>query len=786
MTNQNAKDQEKEVGKYHLEISQSVQDFENSIPLIRGKRTYARAYVDHDSFTGFAEGVYRARLHLTDPVKEFASLNSVSLDPKNPVSRNRQRVNWDLSFNFEFDPGWDKKLDKFNTGDLELVLDSSDTPTRLKADDDSKEFTVVASPCLKVTCLLLRYWNDEAEEYIMPDPLQVDTIREFVVSAFPVAEDSVEWNTITVQATNDFQSLNKLTKPGPVAEEAASLAIRELLLQATVHRNMDTYHEPKIEWRNTHDIRTIYLAVFDDPSDRLGGAATDSPKFPVHNIAGAAMVDLSGQIGAHELAHMLGLDHPGVPWHKKYGPHLGQRLEDDELKKKYKKPKKKYVYQGFLNVDSATAQGLHISPQLRTPRIYEPNLHFDLMTYREPQWLSDYSYRKIRQRLYELYQYGKKTSYTTQIDSRVVIGEYDLNRQTGRILFVLPTSYNGLDLQLRKFKAELIKTKDAVMPSQLENYDQITDQLKINLIATIKDDKDATDTEDDATCERVKKDNIWYKICTYQVYHRLPDDGREKQRDMPNYGIFQATIETNKLEKIELKVAGNVVDVFEAVSTQQEYEYITLLKDLVDSLEKNTWDQVQAVTRIEHPARYMRNNKNLALLFYYDVIEDEYYLRFNWLALSAGDNRDGVKREHLLDSKLISVIQCKRPDRDEWVTVAASSRRKGNIWISPDLVNRAEYSTDPEFRGKAFYSHLTKTARSLRSISKDSIKFRILFSAGFDKANLDPVTTTAKIYFPTEFLQNQQDRLVSEDYLGKKNPSMKNLSNRSGKHRSMY
>ena len=766
--------------QYHLEISQSVQDMENSIPLIRGKRAYARAYFDHDQVEGLAKGVYRAHLHLTSPEATFISLTSLSLDSEIPVSSDRQRLNWDLSFNFNFEfyPDWENVPDEIATGTLELIPDSDGGPIELEADDDSKNFSVEASPDLKVTCLLLRYWSAEAGDYVMPDPVQVDTIRDFVVSAFPVAEKNLEWNTITVQATNDFQALSKLTKAGPEAEETASLAIRDLLLQTTVHRNMDAYKNPNTDtrkdWENNHDIRTIYLAVFDDPSEQLGGAAADSPTFPVHNVAGAAVVDLNGQIGAHELAHILGRQHPGVPRRIKYGPYLGQRMEDEEPKNKSEANGKEYM--GFLNVESATAQGLHISQKLKAPRIYEPNLYFDLMTYREPQWLSDYSYLGIKERLGKLYEEAKKAVYTTDGETWVVIGDYDLNRQIGRILFVLPTLYKGLDLQLREYE-EIEESNKPTLPDQLDAYDKIKDQLEIKLLCSL---------------EGLEED------VEHIVYHRLPDNRNEtgdKRLDMPNFGIFQATIETGQLEKIKLQVAGNIVDVFEGDIPGRASKYLNLLDALVVSLQEDTEGEQQEVIRIEDPDRYMKTHEKRSL-FYYDVIEDEYYLRFNWLAKFEGDESYEERRNKLLDSKIISAIQCKRPkieqsDADEWVTVVVNNQRKGNVWISPDLVNREEYSTDSDFRGKVFYSLLSKKARSLKSISKDSIEFRILFSAGFDKAIIPPVTTTAKIRFPNEFLQNQQDRSANQNYLdgidqSLKDPPLQGLKNRSGKYRFMY
>jgi len=767
MTNQVNSDQEIVAGKYHLEISQSVQDWENSIPLIRGKRAYARAYFDHENNVQ-AEGVFSARLKLDAPDRSFDSLNSITLGRGNPIAGDRQRLNWDLSFNFDFDPDWGNVPNKITTGSLELVPVSDGATIKLDADDRSKEFTVEPSPCLKVTCLLLRYWNAETEDYVMPDPVQVDAIRDFVVSAFPVAEDRLEWNTITVQATNEFRSLDKLTKPRPNAEEATSMAMRELLLQTTVHRNMDTYAND--DWSNTHDIRTIYLAVFNDPSDRLGGAATDSPTFPVHNIAGAAVVDLNGQIGAHELAHILGREHPGVPRHKKYGPYLGQRPEDGYFEKKR--------YQGFLNVLFKKTQGLHTNPQFKTPRIYESNLYFDLMTYRDPQWLSDYSYLGIKERLDDLYQDQNKRYYETTSKNWVVIGEYDLNRQTGRILFVLPTSYKGFDLQLKDDPDDAKPDTDG-NKGRLADYQQLEKQFEITLIGF---------------------DIKVNKLFSVKVSHRLSDGDdvpENKKLDMPNFGIFQATINVTNLSTINLKIAGNIVDVFER-NPRGQNAYSTQLEQLVCCLKKTTKDKPRSETRIENPRGYMGKNPDQSLLFYYDVIEDGYFLRFNWMAKPEEtnpetENGEGIEDsedcKEFPDSKIISTIQCKRPkseasDPDEWVTVMISSRRKGKAWISPDLVDRPENEEDPEFKKKPFYSLLSKTPRHLHELSTDTIEIRVLFSAGFASEVLDEnieeeeIIKEAKIYFPTEFLLNQQDR--------KGDLSLMKLRNRSGKYRPMH
>ena len=146
MANEDSKYLKVEKDKYHLEISQSVQDWGNKIPLISNKRTYARAYFDHVNLQ--AEGVYRARLNLTSPHRQFESLNSMTLDPENPVSVDRQRLHWDLSFNFDFDfdPDWGKVPDKISTGFLELIPDSQGVLIDLGADERSKEFKVEPSP----------------------------------------------------------------------------------------------------------------------------------------------------------------------------------------------------------------------------------------------------------------------------------------------------------------------------------------------------------------------------------------------------------------------------------------------------------------------------------------------------------------------------------------------------------------------------------------------------------------------------------------------------------------
>ena len=557
----------------HIEVIQSIQDIDNTVVLIKRKKTYARVYIGIIESDLEQEYVVSGKLKFSqadersDPGHE-ESINAITLKTNESQNLDKQRLSWDLSLNFEITDAI-KYVDAALS--LELVKIKLNSPTSGESrtvvpigekDCEIPNTQIFGSSRLYCTALVFRYWDTGIQQYVEPAPERVDLIRQFVVSSFPFAESFIEWNTVHVMAIDEFRALNKVGDYREDQNEEVSKELRELLLQTILHRNQDLSADGADSCR---DIRTLYLGVFDDPSGRLGGAAIDSPAFAAHNIVGVTVADLNGQTGAHELAHMLGRKHPGVPDRKRFGPQIGQHKEDKSAE---------VPEHGFLSNKKDRCIGLHRDPRSTDPKIYEYNLWFDLMTYRLPQWISRYTYEGIRDRLGKLFSNTNKSSFKVKSEYNwLVIGEYDLGRNTGKILYVLPTSYKVSEIE----------------DSQI--------RIKCNY-------------KNDTTKE-------------VYVQHRL-----DTQQDMPAFGIFQANIFTENLKDIVLRIEDSDVDKYAMLEEPLSTE-LSGLGDRFDDILDNPGGNSKKPTSIENGWQYLEDTSTL-MVFTYSVEDDEYWLRFKW------------------------------------------------------------------------------------------------------------------------------------------------------------
>jgi hypothetical protein len=492
-----------------------------------------------------------------------------------------------------------------------------------------------------------------------------------------------------------------------------------------LHRNQDLFFESIAgEDENEDDrsdLRTLYLGVFADPSGRLGGAAADSPDFKAHNIVGVTVADSSGQTGCHELAHMLGRKHPGVPLRQTYGPQIGQRPEDDEAD---------VPEFGFLSKRADRAIGLNCDPRSASPRVYEHNYWFDLMTYRYPQWISNYTYSGLLERINHLFVNFEKSAYEAPADAWTVIGEYDLDRKNGKILYVLPTRY---------------KT-------------EILDDSKIKIIG-----RDFADKE----------------LFTINVQHREP-----QERDMPPFGIFQATILSDKnLKEIELKISETPVDKYSAVNSENPGNSVKMaqLHSKYAEYFKNPGSAGKDGV-IENGRQHLRErNKDEAgtidrlVVFYYSVVRDAYYLRYDW-----GD----------IDVQITTTIKCKNPKNRHWETVLVTSRQKGLVWVSPNFIEQHfdEDRKDEVNRNDSPQSFVPRRSRPIADRKKDKLTYKIMVTAGFEKQEfLPPPEQKPFIQFPRSALRSLDERDKHLESLGNagKVERVKARINRSGNFRPL-
>lgn len=353
------------------EVVQCVQDISNSVPLIAGKTTIVRVYLDPASVS--KTGPFTGELAWTRGGGDtfLPAINSIRLNPQSPVSLTEQREELDKSLNFRLPAA------AIAAGTLSLRISrifqpgGADVPV---APISIAPVTLSAAPPLRIRVIGLRYKDGAAT--ITPAALHFSFLRSFLQRAYPVA--SVEWSHIVVDA--DFGAPFNDSTVDRANAQIAALRSREV--------------------SSGVDPRTHYYGLVDDNGGRnfMRGKAFAIPGTPQpdtvasgpagtpNGFAGDRDASYADWYGAHELGHTFGRYHPGFPPGQQDASDPHFPYEDGCLSS----PDNKYV-----GVDTG-------DNDLSLPASALPGLKYhDVMTYADNQWVSAYTYQAILARLAE-------------------------------------------------------------------------------------------------------------------------------------------------------------------------------------------------------------------------------------------------------------------------------------------------------------------------------------------------------------------------------------------------
>lgn len=733
-----------------IEVVQSVQSADNRVQLVTNKRTFARVYLEPDSLPG---GV-RVHGHLvatrmSDGLGESIRARETLLlrgSAHPPVPD--QRLVWSDSLNFELPAGITDTPGEVTLELKELVGPCGSLPLHASTAGPRTTVRFTQDPKLRCRVVVYRYRDRDGEGYVEPMQEDVDTARDFVTSAFPVA--GVEWSVVYVDATRDFTALNRVNRRSETAAETADRRLTALLRQTMAIRNEDV--------AAGRDPRTLYLAMFGDETGRLGGAAVDSPDFPAPHIVAAAAVESSGQLAGHEIAHILGRRHPGIPSRKRHGPAIGQRKEDEKVR-----GYKGSIAEGAGEVPSNPLMrmvGLDTRDRSATPAVLHSSHWFDLMTYRYPKWVSEYTYESLYERLCEI---DEKTDFLVDDSGNseeprawTVIGQYNLGTGKARILHVLPTNYRT--------------------PEPAGSLDE-----RVAVDWTLPNEA----------------------VTVHPVYVRR----REASDLRRGFGLFQHTIlGSTPPERIRIRINGAVVAVFSVRNLDDALDAIKAIEpdepredrsgvprrrprfmdadseDARGELDGDVQDQdggpaPPASTPSRPPGGKTpggsgtgRRQEKLGWMFAYFPAQDIYEFRFAWPAR----RRDFLKL--VPESKypggnrgITTIVQCRRPgvggdsapEPDRWETVAVTPRRAKRVWIDPVFLGRPRTASrlaglEPSDRYDV--EPRRQERLQVRILISNGIERRLVFESGRDGIAPD----IAKHWDIDEFLEIVKRRDVNE------------------------
>ncbi len=686
-----------------IEAVQSIQNAANEVPLIAGKPTWVRVYLQADDL---APGtVISGRLGLFDGDREITgaveSLNPLDFAAR--LSLAEQRRDWDDSLNFRLP---DSALVGREGETLRLRLQTAvlaapggaDEQAAVEQADEIGEVKVAAATGLRCRILRFRCRDRDNSGFVEPTRGEAWAIRRYVDNAFPVSK--ADWSEIRLDAPRAFRAL------APVARDSASAQAELTRWYMVFFQYMLALRECDIYLGRAAD--TLYLGLFDDPSGRFGGAAMDSPQFAAPHAVSMSTPDPEGDLGAHELAHALGRRHPGIPDSRDHGPLIGQRREPGSDQPA--SGTSGLSQAGFLSAcenddDGSTHIGLDTRFNRQYPELLLHDDYFDLMTYRYPKWVSDLTYAGLSMRLAEIENgdFELKTDDCCAAGAWSVIGEYDLEAKTGRIFCITRTRYKT---PLPPAPDEHARILELAWPAAGE-AEGVPVMATESIYLRHFDKLDGSPT-----------------VGVFQHTLGLCDGGRDAFRRIGGQAVSAANRDAflQSLENM-LRADGGLRLLLDGAAVDEIRPADPAVLAAVESGLERALDQAGEPGGHEACAD---TTGAFEIGLECSLDDDGYYLRYRW-----------PRYEDAPELRAFTAIAC-RPERDSendsghWQTIAVSHARSDRVWISPAFFDgkKAKRAEHP------IYGENFPGAARIRDLR---LAVRISISVGFDTIQKDAV-----------------------------------------------
>ena len=319
-----------------IEVTQGVQDTQNSLPLVEGRPALLRIYAENHAAAGGAQT-------LKDVAVAVSASNGGMLLTGAPrmvraqVESSANPAIISSTINFTLPSDWLQ-----GSYDLQVTINADHALGDSDASNNSKSLHLVFHPlpALDIKVIPIAY-TSQSDGALYPPPTQ-DTISNFIQRVYPISKVNLSWH-----APYAFQGdLNSLA------------GFTTLLSQMSALKALDGAPEDQVYYALI-PIRNDQGAWFTAGFVGLG--------YIGKHVAVGLDYNNAGQTAAHEIGHNLGRSHApcGFP----------------------SQPDAQYPYPN-ANIGQ---YGLDVS----SSTLFLPDLTKDFMSYCNPSWVSDYTYRAL-------------------------------------------------------------------------------------------------------------------------------------------------------------------------------------------------------------------------------------------------------------------------------------------------------------------------------------------------------------------------------------------------------
>ena len=351
-----------------IEITQAVQDMDHSVPLIAGKPTVVRTYLN---FNGPQPIGVKGKLEIRElyPNQRFVTVKSENSTLVESVLNNQlvpKRLQTQGGLNFRVPDGFNVEgVYAYRLVELEdekgNLLSCSDCELK-------KHVNFFREPLpLRLRLVGIRYQSGAPSSVYVPGTRDMALIESWLSRAYPVG--SLQSSRINVDASEEW--------PFSCSRVNAQLAAMR-----------------RLDIDNGADFRTHYYGVVSDGAGFMRGCAAGIPQSPNPAIAASGPTgsatwgwDEDGSYGdwyaGHELGHTYGRFH--------IGSGCGETSDDPNFP--FPNGQLSDLDNAFVGFDTG-------EPSLGIPMAALPGIEWkDVMSYCRYQWLSSYTYLKILERL---------------------------------------------------------------------------------------------------------------------------------------------------------------------------------------------------------------------------------------------------------------------------------------------------------------------------------------------------------------------------------------------------
>lgn len=315
-----------------IEVTQAVQDGQNSVALVAGRPTMLRIYTSEVGFT-------QASAPVTVSISEKSANNTLvaatqTMSASVPLSSTQANIG--STINYRLPSAW-----LYGTVDVTIKLDSGNQISEFNESNNTYTVHLTFNPVppLNVKIVPIQY-TDTYDNYTYPAPSR-DTISDWIMRTYPVSQVNITWHAPVafkgnLTTSTDFSNLlNKVT----------SIKNAEYAPAAQVYYGLIPTADGTKTW-------------FHGGYAGLGWIGS-------RVAIGLDYAGQSSQIAAHEIGHNLGMLHTPCG---ATGTDPAYPYSDGSI--------------GQYGLDIAAGQ------------VYSPATK-DVMSYCYPKWISDYTYKEL-------------------------------------------------------------------------------------------------------------------------------------------------------------------------------------------------------------------------------------------------------------------------------------------------------------------------------------------------------------------------------------------------------